>query len=816
MGRAEDVQATTILPQGAVFDWGQAERFLALLGKNKKDARLRAIPHKETDEEVKKRLRVHKFQWDRSEAERYQRDGLGIYLVINNGGDTKASITSCVAYFAEFDGVSEDDQFKKVNDSGLPEPSIVVRTGGGSLHFYWLLDQPFEDPEQWQKDTKRLIAHLGSDKSVNDPSRVMRLPGCSYMGPDQKPRAHVEIVSSTEARYSREEILACLPPESIDAPLLAAAPTTPTAPPATAPGRISMPLDEFISKKHKDLIETGSAKGCNNDEGMELSLDLVGTEGWLISNGATPDPSARVLFEAYLGRSAANYGKGFDRKAAWARFEGAEGKNPSPSTPVDKLEARLSYYRRQAPGASGTAQSGPGTTQQQPKEKNQGQPTTKLSPWEQQKQAALADCMDDPVKESAARWNLLMSRADEVIGSDSSISEQRQAIKAVAKSLDLNLSNKEIEDIHRQRDTLSACDEPDVEGGGIFTAQAQSWLLHEVFLNGLNLLVGMPGAGKSLLAAAIARAFLHGQSTFLGRALTDGSKQKVLLIGTDQDRQQWGSILADLGLATPIEQKRDANGIEIIQYRLHDRIHLKTLGGSFRLDADGLRWIRNWNQANPGGLGIIDALGAVLPPDVKENDEVVGRLIRDLDRCRMGNPGILLHHVNKLQGLNGNAGVYCGSGHGSIDRAVSRVIGLAYETHTQGGIEKLHEESPRRVITSQKRGAANQRLIVEMGPHNTWDYISTAAEDLELKRQDRDGDATDRLKGWKKAIYDTLASADGLITTSAVTAALPHPYACKPHAHKQVQRSLRELADDGVISEDRATIGENRWTCTHT
>jgi hypothetical protein len=444
--------------------------------------------------------------------------------------------------------------------------------------------------------------------------------------------------------------------------------------------------------------------------------------------------------------------------------------------------------------ANGHGQSGPG-----------------LSPWELQKQVALQACNGDPVKESIALWGLLTTRTDEIIRSDCSISEQRQHIKAVARDLGFNLSKQEIEDLYRQRDSRLACDEPDVEPGGTFAAQAQSWLLFEIFLNGLNLLVGMPGAGKSLLIAAMIRAFLAGQPTFMGRALVDGSNRQVLLIGTDQDRQQWSSILSTLGLAAQIGTTTDANGVELTQYTLHERIHLKTLGGGFRLDADGLRWIRNWNQANPGGLMAIDSLGAVMPPDVNENDEAVGRLIRDLDRARMGNAAALLHHVNKQQGLSGNAGVYCGSGHGSIDRAVSRVIGLAYETHTQGGIQKLHEESPRRVITSQKRGAANQRLIVEMGRGNTWDYISTAAEDLELKRQDREGDAADGLKGWKKAIYDTLASADGWMTTSAVTAALPHPFASKPNAHKQVQRSLRDLADQGVITEDKASIGETRW-----
>ena len=68
----------------------------------------------------------------------------------------------------------------------------------------------------WQADMKRLATHLGSDKSVNDPSRVMRLPGCLYMGPDQQPVARSEIVHVEDPPalallpYTREDIIGAL------------------------------------------------------------------------------------------------------------------------------------------------------------------------------------------------------------------------------------------------------------------------------------------------------------------------------------------------------------------------------------------------------------------------------------------------------------------------------------------------------------------------------------------------------------------------------------------------------------------------------
>lgn len=431
-----------------------------------------------------------------------------------------------------------------------------------------------------------------------------------------------------------------------------------------------------------------------------------------------------------------------------------------------------------------------------------------LSPsWEQKKALAVRG-LNDPLDINDALWELLRERAVEILHSKRRIIQQRQALRAVASSLGIKLSTQEIEALYEEMDIAVSSYEPPVEAGGEFTATSQQWLLYGLIIVGLNLLVGMPGAGKSRLIIAFVRAFLSGQQTFLQRELMDGTDKQVLIIGTDQDRQQWGALLAEQGLATVVSNE-NVNGIVRHRYRLHARIALHTSGGGFRLDQDGIRMIREWCQQNPGGLLIIDSLSAVLPPGIKESEETAGRLMRQIDVARQGNCCIVTHHSNKQSAMSGELGVYSGSGSGAIDRAVSRHIGLGYDTHRENGVEKLHTESPRRIITSQKRGAENQRIVVEMGPHGSWDYIATASEEQELKRQERDGDPTDRLSGWRLAIYRALGAQ--WLSTSEVTAGLEKAYAGKPTAHKQVQRGLRELADDGVIEEDRTSIGEKRW-----
>ncbi|QNI98416.1 DUF3987 domain-containing protein [Synechococcus sp. RS9902] len=192
------------------IDLAAARHFLALIGKNG-DARFRAFAHKSAPPERKKSS-ARKFGRDKDALLQAHEAGLDIYVVINSGGDTKSSITHCVGYFAEFDGMEEAEQHDILFKQDLmPEPSVVVRTGGSSLHAYWLLSEPLTDTAQWQADMKRLAAHLGSDPSINDPSRVMRLPGCWYMDGEGKPVAQVEIIHESAARYTRDDIVRRLP-----------------------------------------------------------------------------------------------------------------------------------------------------------------------------------------------------------------------------------------------------------------------------------------------------------------------------------------------------------------------------------------------------------------------------------------------------------------------------------------------------------------------------------------------------------------------------------------------------------------------------
>ena len=92
---------------------------------------------------------------------------------------------------------------------GLPEPSVMVATGGASIHCYWLLHEAM-DPVAWAPIQARLIAFCGADPACKDASRVMRLPGAWYIGPDGQYVAQTAIVHESEHRYDPADLVAAM------------------------------------------------------------------------------------------------------------------------------------------------------------------------------------------------------------------------------------------------------------------------------------------------------------------------------------------------------------------------------------------------------------------------------------------------------------------------------------------------------------------------------------------------------------------------------------------------------------------------------
>ncbi len=176
------------------------------LGKDVCASMLRAI-HKDTKQS-------NCFAFDLERAEEFVRQGRDVFMVVGNGGHCDQDIHSCPALFFEHDDRPKEWQVGAWHELGLPEPSLQVDTQGKSIHSYFVLSEPVR-PDRWRDLQRRLLDFADADRSLKNPSRIMRLPGCLRRQPRGKAR-RVEIINNTGLRYSAEqldELLPELPPE---------------------------------------------------------------------------------------------------------------------------------------------------------------------------------------------------------------------------------------------------------------------------------------------------------------------------------------------------------------------------------------------------------------------------------------------------------------------------------------------------------------------------------------------------------------------------------------------------------------------------
>lgn len=103
------------------------------------------------------------------------RQGAGVFVLINEGdgrGRKRGNIVRVRALFADFDGAPLPTRWRL-------EPQVIVRTSPGRYHAYWRVQGvPLAAFRAWQR---AIAQRCGSDASVSDPSRVMRLPGSRHL-----------------------------------------------------------------------------------------------------------------------------------------------------------------------------------------------------------------------------------------------------------------------------------------------------------------------------------------------------------------------------------------------------------------------------------------------------------------------------------------------------------------------------------------------------------------------------------------------------------------------------------------------------------
>jgi RepB DNA-primase from phage plasmid len=155
------------------IDLEQTRRFLqALVGdgpgtfqtfdddEKRKDPALARILHGTLGQHHKELTRLNKL-------------GAGIFIMVNEGnlkGRATENVVSVRAVFVDLDGAP----LQPVKDAPV-KPHIIVQSSPGRYHAYWKVSDC--TLEQFTPIQKALAQKFQGDPKVNDPPRVMRLPG---------------------------------------------------------------------------------------------------------------------------------------------------------------------------------------------------------------------------------------------------------------------------------------------------------------------------------------------------------------------------------------------------------------------------------------------------------------------------------------------------------------------------------------------------------------------------------------------------------------------------------------------------------------
>ena len=174
-------QAPTPSHQPLMFDGKAARDFFVALQVDPTTVHYRGI-HWDKNLEPRSARGVHvapSAEPQQQRLEALQRQGYRLYW-LPNGGPKDEHITTCRFLFVEWDDNTLEWQLQAWRQRGLPEPTVMLSTGGKSIHCYWRLSEPI-DANQWRALIARLIHHCKSDPSCCNPSRLMRLAGGSYI-----------------------------------------------------------------------------------------------------------------------------------------------------------------------------------------------------------------------------------------------------------------------------------------------------------------------------------------------------------------------------------------------------------------------------------------------------------------------------------------------------------------------------------------------------------------------------------------------------------------------------------------------------------
>jgi predicted P-loop ATPase len=226
-----------------------------------------------------------------------QNEQRGLYFVVNGQGDKDEDISTCRAFFCEWDDRPIEQQLTAWQDKGFLEPTFQVQTRK-SVHCYWVLSEPIP-VDDWKILQANLLNALDGDRNLKNPSRVLRVAGAWHVKAGEEPIKCALINTRPENKYSQAQIEAALEKYAIEIP------PSPPSPPSLKNAKVEtsiippIPLINCLPKRDRLLIETGAGNGSRNQNGYGLAKDLIATENYLRTEGISYCDNAFSLFMFY-------------------------------------------------------------------------------------------------------------------------------------------------------------------------------------------------------------------------------------------------------------------------------------------------------------------------------------------------------------------------------------------------------------------------------------------------------------------------------------------------------------------------------------
>jgi len=721
-------------PTQARIDRAAANQFLSLLGKDPASARLRAFPHRANP--AKGRIGARKGPFDLEAAEQWQQEGRGIYLVINDGGDRKSEITACRAFFVEWDDRPIDWQLNAWRQLGLPEPSLIVLSGGKSAHCYWLLQNPIP-PQEWGPLQAELIAYAGGDPHCKDASRVMRLPGCWYVDASGEPTALVELVHVSGHRYAPDDIALALLPDEFAEPVAGTAPQQ------------EVPLEQ---------PSEGSANGISlpelgdEDFGPPRPLEQISAALAAIPRRVAGSNTYSDYRNILWGLIQACEQAGHDRELAIALME---AHSPSASCGWDIRQVASSggeqisaatfwFHARQhgwlppqpahTPRPPGTKAPGNHRNQNDTGGRHPGGKSSDRSSNARGTRGAGAGAGPQrfsPRPDTRVRWgkvhlpiNRRLNALEHCIRS--LVGRERNSLRRSARVREAHAALQLKTALRLQEIGQLILEAHDLRNGNRFRGldQAERLAMPQPVVNweipgciprrDLSIVGGRAKVGKTRLVHALARCLLCAED-FLGFGAPD-TPRPVILVTDDQGDGDTAQMLQQLGIWD------------------HP---LLLWSRRFRATEANLDALLACLAAHPGAVVILDSLRSITRSCCfGENDPEMGSLIYDLKHqiTDAGGTLLLIHHCNKANDTTGTEAL---SGHNAIAGAANTILTLHYLAKGN----RLIKDSPQRRLVREARSGPPADLVVAIdGTTGTFSRLGTYDDLQEQQEQESDLD----------------------------------------------------------------------------